>query len=749
MKNWRVILLVLLLTLAVSGLGDRLGDAGQKIAVLPGPPKVSTGPAPPEAATPPLPRTKEPQAVSPSAHAFNLASALKGIGTTAATITMPPGISELSSDLAIPANIALRIDKGSIIRIPHGCTLQINGPLEAGPYQIFSCTGSGKVTFGPGSGKALLIRWWGARGNGTTDDTTAVQSAFDACAGGFPAEIHGSPGDVYLVGTLSFKALRHPSGVHTIRRICGKGAILKQKALDMVLRISGSSSRIVIDEWSFMGSMSFVWKCSDLGFTPTELFFNDTKGQKKDSLHALTTDKDWYYDKSSNILYTFLWTKATEKPSNRFKNIRADSKPIDLTRFFSGDAIYINTSLVTVENCAIRYFDKALHFVYGLSNSVRDCNILYVNNAIYGEEDKVGKSHHNIFEHLNIAGTYEDAVYYRNAREIKLAHCSIEITWKRVIHMERCSGVTLNQIDTEWVCFGGYVSEALLFESCSAISITNGAFWGRAETHTMSSYFRFTKNTEGVNLEANAIIPDDSKTTKLYLYSTDNTCSGITFRNNSFRSMPVKWSKDIYPAVLCENNAFYDPSWITLMPSLLKQAPPSVTHNLPNYSTVNPTFALPLTTAPLRLDYHHATSVIDSTSGSDDSHSWKISWQGPDARVSLDNWLLIPEKPGTYWPVITLFYKSDTQQRLKIVHAATYREIPVYNDNQWRCLVLLSPSRTFPGGVVSYGLTIETDATLGNLWIDNVSCYWFPSFMEASAWVGSLAAPPSESGNKK
>ena len=73
-----------------------------------------------------------------------LATALTTIASSKVTLTIPAGTVAIASNTTIGNNIALRILNGGIFSISGGVTLAINGPIEAGPYQIFS--GSGTVT---------------------------------------------------------------------------------------------------------------------------------------------------------------------------------------------------------------------------------------------------------------------------------------------------------------------------------------------------------------------------------------------------------------------------------------------------------------------------------------------------------------------------------------------------------------------------------------------------------------------------
>ena len=87
----------------------------------------------------------------------------------------------LSTDETIPTNVSLEIEKGSIISIDTGKTLTINSFFKAEAYKVFNLTGTGVVVFGGGNLKEYYTEWWGALGDGSTDDYTAIRAAY-TCA---------------------------------------------------------------------------------------------------------------------------------------------------------------------------------------------------------------------------------------------------------------------------------------------------------------------------------------------------------------------------------------------------------------------------------------------------------------------------------------------------------------------------------------------------------------------------------------
>ena len=118
------------------------------------------------------------------------------------TVVFPPGTYRVASNLTIPSNVTLWFMNGAKLSVDNGVTVTINGPIEAGLYQIFA--GQGTVT-GAIQVPAFYPQWWGAKGDGVSDDTTAIQNCVNAAMTTGGEIVFTGKGPYSITKTIEFK----------------------------------------------------------------------------------------------------------------------------------------------------------------------------------------------------------------------------------------------------------------------------------------------------------------------------------------------------------------------------------------------------------------------------------------------------------------------------------------------------------------------------------------------------------------
>jgi hypothetical protein len=119
----------------------------------------------------------------------NDASAISAAQTAAIALGRPSlsflrGATKIATALTL--SIAVTMAAGASLQVD-GTTVNINGSFNAPWVPIFGYQNGGSVSFGPKSCRVAPVEWWGAAGDGVTDDILAINAALQAhlnvCAG--------------------------------------------------------------------------------------------------------------------------------------------------------------------------------------------------------------------------------------------------------------------------------------------------------------------------------------------------------------------------------------------------------------------------------------------------------------------------------------------------------------------------------------------------------------------------------------
>lgn len=166
-----------------------------------------------------------------------------------------------STSETIPTNIILEFEPGARLSIDSGKTVTHHRLPRAVPgLQIF--TGSGTAAFRTEDmDSEVYPEWWGAVGDDSTDDTTALQAAIDS---DMPVRLAAKK---YQYSNLQTKALTQISGVHKmlswLKRATGSTGI------GITDSTSGTAAKLILQDMTLSGN-STTGDILDVGNNTTQ-----------------------------------------------------------------------------------------------------------------------------------------------------------------------------------------------------------------------------------------------------------------------------------------------------------------------------------------------------------------------------------------------------------------------------------------------------------------------------------------------
>jgi hypothetical protein len=687
-------------------------------------------------------------------------TALTAIGSNNVILRVPAGTHNIAADMTSPANVTLKPQRGAVFAVATGKTLTIN-KLEAGPYQIFSCTGTGKVVFGPGAVQAVHPEWWGADPTGTSDSLTAFTAAatamnFVSSANGSSSVIglEGSPGATYLLSApVTFKPLS--AYKETPVKVDGHGATVKMMGVgNDLFYLTGNYGPLEVCNWRFQGAAPFqyVWAASYPSL-PAAVTFNGTAGTKKTSFAALSAAQQWYYDASTTTLYITSNTGYTN-PNTTYTAVLADGNALTFTvPYEKGIGIKVSSDAggafvqPNIHNCWFADLDVGIQFNYVLFGKIDTVYFVRANKSL---ELKTLVGNCNLNSVTNVEASHifgSEAIYVEDGHNNYFGNIDTEHIKYRTFYCKNTLALIIDNYHYEVVAqaddFAANYDHLLLFDGCLQTTIRSGMLWH--ETNVGLKAVLKLNGCHGFILD-NCMLPDTVLTTVHDYIATPSSClftmgatasDGIEVRtptiqqgcvlNFSGASVakvrgPMGWRSPATGAV----NAF------TMPVSFLEYGSPVTEFCKQPIFAADPTHS-----------ETGCTAARDATVVYRGSNSWKISLSGADGdkHASLLSSFLT-RGTGTKYSLLTVVYAADTDMNITFTVMGSvysyYKGINVTGDSKWRAVCCFRGN----GGTVNDNLEIQSSKGSGNLWIGEVRWNYFDTLAELLEYVGKIPVTP-------
>lgn len=194
----------------------------------------------------------------------SFATAITAIGATETTLIVKNAVT-VSANTSLPANITLEVKNGGLITVATGQTLTILGAINAGQQHIFSLAGTGTVNISTATIEYVYPEWWGAKGDGSTDNTVALGQMFEALTLLSAFQRRGRT--VMLNGDYNFASVLDWAGLAHVTFI-GNASSANHSG-EPSLRFTGSGSTQVfnMEDWAGVRWENIRFEVPASGFT--------------------------------------------------------------------------------------------------------------------------------------------------------------------------------------------------------------------------------------------------------------------------------------------------------------------------------------------------------------------------------------------------------------------------------------------------------------------------------------------------
>ncbi|MGH9579518.1 MAG: hypothetical protein ACRD2R_00880, partial [Terriglobales bacterium] len=209
----------------------------------------------------------------------------------------------VTANVTSPTNIQVILSQGSNFSVATGVTLTIKGTLQAPLVRIFTLNGTGTVAFTDGLTADLHPEWWGAKGDGSSDDTTAIQSAVSALPGQTLSGVTNPVAYSRVLFTARNYKITSPISVANKNAVCLEGT---SEGVKLTNTTSGSD----LIRFNFGGSGGMWYPCvkrltlQGTGTGSRAIYANATRHLKVHDVNAIAHPGPALYLESTNAVLT-------------------------------------------------------------------------------------------------------------------------------------------------------------------------------------------------------------------------------------------------------------------------------------------------------------------------------------------------------------------------------------------------------------------------------------------------------------